>query len=120
VVAENGSIICAAECREGLPEHGSFSELLRARDNPAELLEMIDAPGFAVPDQWQVQVQALVQRRATIYLKSDGLTAQQLAESHLLPADDVSETISRTLAEAGDTARLCVLPQGPQTIPYLA
>ncbi|MBW2391302.1 MAG: nickel-dependent lactate racemase [Deltaproteobacteria bacterium] len=120
VVAENGSIICAAECREGLPEHGSFSELLRARDNPAALLEMIDAPGFAVPDQWQVQVQALVQRRATIYLKSDGLTPQQLAESHLLPADDVSETIRRTLAEAGDAARLCVLPQGPQTIPYLA
>lgn len=119
VVAENGSIICAAECREGLPEHGSFSELLRARDDPAALLEMIDAPGFAAPDQWQVQVQALVQRRATIYLKSDGLTAQQLAESHLLPADDVSETISRTLAEAGDTASLCVLPQGPQTIPYL-
>jgi nickel-dependent lactate racemase len=117
VVAENGSIICAAECREGLPEHGPFSQLLRAREDPAALLEMIDAPGFAVPDQWQVQVQALVQSRARVYLKTAGLTSRQLAESHLLPADDVSETIDRTLAEAGANARLCVLPQGPQTIP---
>lgn len=119
VVADNGVIICAAECREGLPEHGSFAELLRSRDDPAALLDMIDTPGFAVPDQWQVQVQALIQSRARIYLKSDGLTPRQLAESHLLPADDVSETIDRALAEAGEAAHLCVLPQGPQTIPYL-
>lgn len=119
IVQHGGTIILAAECREGLPEHGSYAELLRSRPSPEALLDMIDADGFHAPDQWQVQVQALVQRRATIYLKSDGLTAQQLAESHLLPADDVSETIDRTLAEAGDRARLCVLPQGPQTIPYL-
>ena len=120
VVAQGGTIICAAECREGLPEHGSFSELLRSRENPAALLEMINDPDFGVPDQWQVQVQALVQERATVYLKSAGLTTDQLAQSHLLPADDVSETIERTLAEAGSDASLCVLPQGPQTIPYVA
>jgi nickel-dependent lactate racemase len=120
VVADQGVIICAAECREGVPEHGSFAELLRSRKTPAALLEMIDDPDFATPDQWQVQVQALVQRRARVYLKSDGLSADQLAESHLLPADDVSESIVRALFDAGNEARLCVLPQGPQTIPYLA
>ncbi len=120
VVAENGTIICAAECREGLPEHGSYAELLRSRGDPAALLDMIDSPGFAAPDQWQVQVQALVQRDATVYLKSEGLTSRQLAQSHLMPADDVTQTLDRALAEAGEGARLCVLPQGPQTIPYLA
>ena len=120
VVAEGGSIICAAECSEGLPEHGSFSELLGRRGSPAELLEMIDAPDFGVPDQWQVQVQALVQMRAQVYLKSEGLTQEQVARAHMLPADDVSETIERTLRDAGPDARLCVLPQGPQTIPFVA
>jgi hypothetical protein len=81
---------------------------------------MIDEPGFSIPDQWQVQVQALVQKRAEVYLKSEGLSSEQLAQSHLMPADDVSETIARVLFDAGDAARLCVLPQGPQTIPYLA
>jgi nickel-dependent lactate racemase len=120
IVAEDGVIICAAECREGVPDHGSYAELLRSRDNPAALLEMIDEPGFSIPDQWQVQVQALVQKRAEVYLKSEGLSSEQLAQSHLMPADDVSETIARVLFDAGDAARLCVLPQGPQTIPYLA
>ena len=119
VVADRGVIICAAECREGVPEHGSFAELLRSRETPAALLEMIDDPSFATPDQWQVQVQALVQRNARVYLKSDGLSANQLAESHLLPAVDVSESVARALFDAGAEARLCVLPQGPQTIPYL-
>ena len=119
VVADRGVIICAAECREGVPEHGSFAELLRSRETPAALLEMIDDPSFATPDQWQVQVQALVQRNARVYLKSDGLSADQLAESHLLPAVDVSESVARALFDAGAEARLCVLPQGPQTIPYL-
>jgi len=119
VVADRGVIICAAECREGVPEHGSFAELLRSRETPAALLEMIDDPSFATPDQWQVQVQALVQRDARVYLKSDGLSADQLAESHLLPAVDVSESVARALFDAGAEARLCVLPQGPQTIPYL-
>jgi nickel-dependent lactate racemase len=81
---------------------------------------MIDAPDFGVPDQWQVQVQALVQMRAQVYLKSEGLTQEQVARAHMLPADDVSETIERTLADAGPDARLCVLPQGPQTIPFVA
>ncbi|MBW1845383.1 MAG: nickel-dependent lactate racemase [Deltaproteobacteria bacterium] len=120
VVAPGGSIICAAECSEGLPGHGSFADLLGRRESPAALLEMIDAPGFGVPDQWQVQVQALVQMRAQVYLKSAGLNADDLEQAHLLPADDVSEMTLRLLHAAGDGARLCVLPQGPQTIPFVA
>lgn len=120
VTAKGGSIICAAECREGLPDHGSFSELLRSKSSPEALLAMINEPDFGVPDQWQVQVQALVQTHASVYLKSAGISDTQLADSHLLAADDVSETIERTLSEAGEDARLCVLPQGPQTIPYLS
>jgi nickel-dependent lactate racemase len=55
-----------------------------------------------------------------VYLKSEGLTQEQVARAHMLPADDVSETIERTLRDAGPDARLCVLPQGPQTIPFVA
>ena len=33
---------------------------------------------------------------------------------------DISATVAEALAAAGRGARACVLPEGPQTIPYLA
>ena len=43
-----------------------------------------------------------------------------LRSAHLEPADDVEATVRAALAAAGENARVCVLPEGPQTIPYLA
>jgi nickel-dependent lactate racemase len=118
IVRPGGTIICAAECRDGLPRHGQYAELLAARSSPEQLLEMIAATSRTVPDQWQVQLQARVQQRARVLLKSSGLTAEEVRLAHLEPIDDVQTTVDRLLAE-DPAARLCVLPQGPQTIPYL-
>ncbi len=119
VVRPGGTIICAAECRDGLPDHGSYGQLLSSRSTPAELLEMIAASERTIPDQWQVQIQARVQTRADVLIKTDGLSDTQVRAAHLEPISDVSEAVERLLAEDPDR-RLCVLPDGPQTIPYVA
>src|SRR5207247_8044537 len=54
VVKPGGTIVCAAECRDGVPNHGAYGQILASRSSPRELLEMITAPGYAAPDQWQV------------------------------------------------------------------
>ena len=72
-----------------------------------------------MPDQWQVQVQALIGRRARVGVKSDGLTGQQIRDAHFEPIEDLAESVDRSLRDAGAGATLCVLPEGPQTIPYL-
>jgi nickel-dependent lactate racemase len=118
VVRPGGTIICAAECRDGLPRHGQYAELLAARSTPEQLLEMIAAAPRTVPDQWQVQMQARVQQVARVLLKSSGLTPDEVRLAHLEPIDDIQATVDRLLAE-DPSARLCILPQGPQTIPYL-
>ena len=64
VVKPGGSIICAAECRDGIPDHGDYKSLLTSRQTPADLLSMVEAPGFSRQDQWQVQIQARVQLKA--------------------------------------------------------
>lgn len=120
VVADGGTIVVAAECAEGLPAHGSFAEVLRAAPSPAGLLDLIGSPGFAVPDQWQVQVLARILRRASVLVHCDGLDDAALTAAHLRPAPDVAEAVERALAGAGPDARVCYLPEGPQTIPYLA
>ena len=46
VVKSGGTIVCAAECRDGLPAHGSYGQVLASRPTPSALLEMINAPGL--------------------------------------------------------------------------
>ena len=119
VVKPGGTIVCAAECRDGLPSHGSYGEVLASQPSPAELLAMIQAPGYSRPDQWQVQIQAQLQLKAAVKVKTEGLTPEAVRAAHFQPVDDVAEAVQEAMQAAGPAATLCVLPRGPQTIPYL-
>lgn len=120
VVADGGTIVVAAECADGLPAHGSFAEVLGAAPTAQGLLELIGSPDFAVPDQWQVQVLARILNRASVFVHCDGLDDAALAAAHLGTAPDIAQTVERAPAKAGPDARVCYLPEGPETIPYLA
>jgi len=119
VVREGGSIIIAAECRDGIPNHGEYKNILKMAKSPQELLERITAPGFLVQDQWEAQVQALVQLKADVYVKSTYLTDEQIRGAMLQPCHNVEETVEQLCKRCGPEARICVLPEGPQTIPYI-
>lgn len=119
VVRPGGTIICAAECRDGLPDHGSYGRLLHAGRSPADLLDRIAASPVTIPDQWQVQIQARVQSKARVLLRTDGLSDAEVRAAHLEPIRDIDEAVGRFVA-VNPAARVGVLPQGPQTIPYVA
>ncbi|HEY6013352.1 MAG TPA: nickel-dependent lactate racemase, partial [Candidatus Limnocylindrales bacterium] len=95
VVKTGGTIICAAECRDGLPDHGSYGRLLHEGRSPADLLERIAASPVTIPDQWQVQIQARVQAKADVRLRCDGLADDEVRAAHLTPIDDVGATVDR-------------------------
>ena len=120
VARPGGLIVCAAECRDGFPDHGSYREVLAGAASPRELLAEITARPHTVPDQWQVQIQARIQADCRVVVHSSYLSEADLAGAHLGYTDDVAGTVARALAEAGPDARVCVLPDGPQTIPYVA
>ena len=114
-----GNIVIASECSDGLPAHGGYKDLLRQAADPDAFLACLFAPGFSVHDQWQVQVQAQIQRRAHVFVKADGLSDADIRGAWLEPVQDVADCVSARLAAAGPGSRLAVLPQGPQTIPYI-
>ena len=119
VVKKGGTIICAAECIDGVPDHGEYKVMLGERETPAELLKMVMSNGHDRHDQWQVQLQAQIQLKAEVLLKSDYLSDQAVRAAHLEPIDDVDQAVRDALARHGPYSRVCVIPQGPQTIPYL-
>ncbi len=118
IVKPGGAIIAAAECSDGLPDHGNFKRLLQMRETAQALLEMIEAPGFELYDQWQAQSQALVQRKAQVYLYSS-LDPDTVRNAMLTPTDDLEATLGELLGRYGPQARIAVLPEGPQTVPYV-
>ncbi len=120
IVRPGGAIIIATSCWDGIPEHGLYGRILRESRDPRELLARISAPGFLEQDQWQAHVQALVQAKAEVFVRSDGLTDEQVRSSLLRPCRRIEDTIADLLDRYGRGASICVMPEGPQTIPYVA
>jgi lactate racemase len=119
IVQENGTIILAAECREGVPSGSPLDKLLRSAASSAEILTMLSTPGFVRPEQWQAQIQALIQRRAEVLVYSS-LNEETIRAAHLAPCKDIAAAVHDRAKKLGPQARVAVLPQGPLTIPYLA
>jgi hypothetical protein len=109
----------AAECREGVPAGSPMDKLLRSASSPEEILTLLSTPGFVRPEQWQAQIQSLIQRKASVLVHSS-LPDEIIRSVHLTPCRDISAKVNELLRAGGKEARLAVLPQGPLTIPYLA
>jgi nickel-dependent lactate racemase len=119
IVAERGTIILACECREGVPAGSPLDKLLREATSPEEMLTRLTTAGHVRPEQWQAQIQALIQRRAEVLVYSS-LPEETLRAAHLNPCLDIAATVREKLKHHDPDARIAVLPQGPLTIPYLA
>lgn len=119
VVRAGGAIIIAAACADGLPDHGRYAALLAEAGSPQAVLDMVAQPGFNQPDQWQVQVQAKIQLRADVYVRSDGLTDDQIRRALLRPCRDIERTVAEIETKLGRPSTICVMPEGPQTIAYI-
>jgi nickel-dependent lactate racemase len=119
VLKPGGTLILACECRDGVPANGSFDQILRSAASPEELLTLLATPGFRRPEQWQAQLQALIQRQARVLLHSS-LPDDVVRAAHLTPCHDISAAVRELLAGQANGVRIAALPQGPLTIPYLA
>ncbi len=119
VVRQGGSIIVATECWDGIPDHGEYKNILHMADSPQALLQVLRQPGFLMMDQWEAQLQAQIQLVADVYVKSDHLSDDEIRGALLEPCQQIEETLAELLARYGPDARICVLPEGPQTIPYV-
>lgn len=118
IVKKGGTIICAAECSDGLPNHGNYAEILRMRKTPQEILDMINDPEFKMFDQWQVQKQAVIQVWADVYVYST-LSDEDVNNAMFKSTKDIDRTLDELKESYGEDMKVAVLPLGPLTIPYV-
>jgi len=119
ILEKGGLLILACECREGIPPNSPLEKLLHSASGAEEILAMLSTPGFIRPEQWQAQIQALIQRQAEVLLYSS-LPEAVVRSAYLKSCQDIGAAVRQRLEKLGPQARVAVLPQGPLTIPYLA
>jgi nickel-dependent lactate racemase len=119
IVADGGYIATASRCNDGFPEHGNFKKLLFDHPSPRAVLDTIEAAGFSLYDQWEAQLLALIRLKARVGLRSE-LADEDVRRAHLEPIADVGSAVARELERLGRDAPVAVLPEGPQTIPYVS
>ncbi len=119
IVRQGGAIIMAGACQDGLPDHGRYAALLAEGGSPQGVLDLIAQPGFSEQDQWQVQIQALIQLHADVYVYSDGLSDAQIERALFTPCRNIEATVAQLQARSAAPLRICAMPEGPQTIAYL-
>jgi nickel-dependent lactate racemase len=118
IVKPGGTIILAAECSDGIPSGSPYDLLLREESSIEGVLARLATPGFSRPEQWQAQLQGVVQSKARVLVHS-GLPDEILRAAHLEPCPDIAAAVQSALYQHGPGARVAVLPLGPLTIPYL-
>jgi len=119
IVKPGGVIAAAADCWDGFPEHGLYRQLLVESDSPAALLETLHRPGFSARDAWQAQIHARICMKAQVYFYSDALTDEQIRSAFMRPCRDIAGLVTRLARQADPAPTVCVLPEGPLTIPCL-
>ncbi|NLJ26308.1 MAG: nickel-dependent lactate racemase [Firmicutes bacterium] len=119
IVKDGGVIIAAAECSDGYPSHGNYREMLLESPSMECFLRHMREDRYDVTDRWQVQIQAMVHHKAEVYLYTDGLTDEEIKDAHLRPCHDMAALVSELVSDRGPGVRICVLPEGPMTIPYV-
>lgn len=115
VIRENGIIIIAAECREGIgsPE---FTELVCNCDDVEQFMKDIYKEDYFVVDQWQFEEYVKVLRKARVFLCSDGIKDQYLNSLPVTPVESVEQGLERALSELGPDSRIAVIPKGPYVL----
>jgi nickel-dependent lactate racemase len=116
IVEPGGTIIVVSECRDGIPSHGQFSNLMSQGTKPAEILEYVKNLKQPVVDQWQSQILARILQKAGVLLYSS-LMPDAVRGCLIQPISDIHGEFDRRINLAGSSGRVAIIPEGPYVIP---
>lgn len=118
IVKKGGAIIVAAECWDGIPAGSDFESILHSVSGSEELMDIVKQHESEFKDTWQVFFLAMILHNSDVYLYST-LDGRSVERAFLKPVSDINQLVQDLVKTKGKNSRICVLPEGPLTIPYL-
>ena len=118
IVKEDGTIILASECREGLggPE---FSQLVREIQDADQFMKDIYRDDYFVVDQWQFQEFVKVIKKADVYLYSEGVSQEDKNKMLVTNIPSIETGVEMALKKHGNNAKIVIIPKGPYILANL-
>ena len=118
IADEQGTIILAASCSEGLGSESFAEQIDRFTDAEAFMAEAL-AQETQV-DQWMIVELLKATKNREVLLVTDGLTQASLGNLPITVAGSVEEALFSALRRWGPNTAIAVLPEGPYVLPVLA
>lgn len=117
IVEPNGTLILAAECKEGLGSQ-SFQRAQRKlyQNGTTSFLGSIKDKDQADIDEWSTELLARAQQRAKIMLYSEGLTQPQFELTGTQNITSIEHGLKLAL-QGQERCELAVIPEGPYVVP---
>ncbi len=112
IVKQGGTIILAAECREGLGA-AEFSQLVHETQDIAAFMKNILRPDYFVIDQWQFEELAKVLRKADVILVSEGIKPADQNRHILNYSETVEAALDTCFKKYGPGCKIVAIPKGP-------
>jgi nickel-dependent lactate racemase len=116
-VKRGGTIISVNECIDGIGQE-SFKDLIFSGMSPKVLYEKILKREITTPDQWEIQILSRILMKAEIFVVSS-LNEKEIGNIGLKYAKTIEDGIRIALEKVGRMAKILVLPNGPQILPFL-
>ena len=117
VAKKGGSIIVAAECRDGVG-HAAFSSLMQSCGTQEELFRKMSVSPSMI-DKWQAQILARTLVRNKVILVSEGVDKETAENMFLYHADTMEEALKLAFEMQGEDASVSIMPEGPVVIPVV-
>ena len=118
-VKPGGTVILAAGMVQGVGSE-EFTQLCLDMPDLDTFMHKITHEGYYVTDQWQLEEHAKAARHADIWVYSDGIDQDTLAQLFVRPIDSVEQGIGEAMQKHGPGATLAIIPEGPYVLPTLA
>lgn len=117
IVERNGTLILAAECKEGLGSQ-SFQQAQEklCLNGAVAFLQSIKDKDQADIDEWSTQLLARALQRAHIMLYSEGLTREQFELTGTQRITSVEHGVELA-RHAKEPPEIAVIPEGPYVVP---
>ena len=115
MVTEGGTVILAAECRDGVGAQG-FYDWMAAATRPQDVIDRFIREGFSIgaSKAWQF---SRCLTRAELIVVTQGLDDRTLERMFAKRADTVEQAVAMALQRHGDAARVLLLRNGSDMIP---
>ncbi|MGH8678864.1 MAG: hypothetical protein ACREUQ_10985, partial [Burkholderiales bacterium] len=117
ILKPGGSLVIASACSEGIgSEEYAHAQRRLIEQGVDGFYAEISGKRFADIDEWQTQMQLRSMRAGSVYLYTDGLSAEERALTGVNVVNSLGQTLRRCVEASGER-NVAVIPEGPYVVP---